>query len=76
VPVNTVGEIYIAGDCLARGYLNNSGFTGKKFVQNPYSEGRMYKSGDYARWLPDGNIQFIGRADNQVKIRGLRIELG
>ncbi len=76
VPVNTAGEIYIAGDCLARGYLNNSGFTGKKFVQNPYSEGRMYKSGDYARWLPDGNIQFIGRADNQVKIRGLRIELG
>ncbi len=76
VPVNVTGEIYIAGDCLARGYLNNSEATGKKFVHNPFSGGRMYRSGDHARWLPDGNIQFIGRADNQVKIRGLRIELG
>nr|WP_278286571.1 condensation domain-containing protein [Zhouia spongiae] len=77
VPIGVVGEICISGDGLARGYLNRPELTAAKFVDNPFNEGdRLYKTGDLGRWLPDGNIEFIGRKDSQVKIRGFRIELG
>lgn len=69
------GELCIAGDGLARGYLNNEELTNEKFVKNPFGTGRMYYSGDVAKWLPDGNIMYLGRCDEQIKIRGFRIEL-
>ncbi len=74
--VGMPGELCIAGDGLARGYLNRLELTAEKFVKNPFGEGKMYRSGDLARWLPDGNIDYLGRIDEQVKIRGFRIELG
>lgn len=75
--VGMPGEICIAGDGLARGYLNREELTAEKFVPNPFIPGeRLYKTGDIGRWMPDGNIQFYGRRDNQVKVRGYRIELG
>jgi surfactin family lipopeptide synthetase A len=71
------GELCIAGIGLARGYLNNAALTDEKFTNNPVNPGeRVYRTGDTARWLPDGNIEYLGREDHQVKIRGLRIELG
>lgn len=76
-PVGVIGEICISGDGLARGYLNKADLTAEKFVMNPFEEGkRMYKTGDMGKWLADGNIEFIGRKDYQVKLRGYRIELG
>lgn len=81
-PIGVVGELCIAGVGLARGYLNNPELTANKFVENPFrlaqknQNDKMYKTGDLARWLPDGNIEFCGRVDHQVKIRGFRIELG
>jgi D-alanine--poly(phosphoribitol) ligase subunit 1 len=75
--VGETGELCIAGVGLARGYLNNQALTDEKFVDNPGHPGeRIYRTGDVARWLPDGNIEYLGREDHQVKIRGLRIELG
>ena len=76
-PIGVAGELYIAGEILAKGYLNNLALTAEKFIDDPFMFGeKMYKTGDLARWLPDGNIEFLGRIDNQVKIRGFRIELG
>ncbi|MBB6716467.1 non-ribosomal peptide synthetase [Clostridium gasigenes] len=77
VPIGVIGEICVSGNGLARGYLNNEKLTEEKFVNNPYETGeKMYKTGDLARWLPDGNIECLRRIDDQVKVRGFRIELG
>lgn len=77
VAVGEAGELCIAGIGLARGYLNNAALTDEKFTDNPVNPGeRIYRTGDIARWLRDGNIEYLGREDHQVKIRGLRIELG
>jgi len=79
VPVGVIGELYIGGDGLARGYRNSSDLNGEKFISNPFDcepGSRLYKTGDLARYRADGNIECLSRIDNQVKIRGFRIELG
>ena len=79
VPVGVPGELCIGGDGLAREYLNHPELTTEKFVPNPFSSEpgeRLYKTGDLARYLPDGHIKFLGRGDDQIKIRGFRVELG
>ncbi|MGL6344741.1 MAG: amino acid adenylation domain-containing protein, partial [Waterburya sp.] len=84
VPIGVTGEIYVGGDGLARGYLNNPRLTAEKFIQISFQsslttvgrENRLYKTGDLARYLSNGELEYLGRIDNQVKIRGFRIELG
>ncbi|RLJ72737.1 non-ribosomal peptide synthetase [Pedobacter alluvionis] len=77
VPAGVIAEVYITGKGLARGYFNQPGLTKEKFVSNPFQPGtKMYRTGDLGRWLADGNIEFLGRADDQVKISGYRVELG
>ena len=79
VPPGVIGELYIAGAGVTAGYLNQPERTAERFLPNPFStdpDARMYRTGDLARYLPDGNVEFLGRADDQVKIRGFRIELG
>ncbi len=76
-PIGVVGELYVGGDGLSKGYLNREDLTRTKFIDNPHKSGeRLYRTEDMARWLPDGNIEFHGRIDNQLKIRGFRVELG
>ena len=76
LPIGVVGEIYIYGIQVGLGYLNKPEMTKERFLDNPFGEGKMYKSGDIGRWTFDGKVQCLGRIDNQVKLRGLRIELG
>lgn len=78
-PIGVPGELHIGGVQLARGYLNRPQLTAEKFIRDPFSSepgARLYKTGDLSRFLPDGNIEYLGRLDHQVKIRGFRIELG
>ncbi|WP_025742494.1 non-ribosomal peptide synthetase [Aquimarina pacifica] len=84
VPVGVIGELFVGGAGLSRGYLNRPELTKERFISNPFASDldiergytRLYKTGDLVRWLPDGNLEYIGRNDDQVKIRGYRIELG
>lgn len=76
VPTGITGELCFAGDGVGAGYLNRPELTAEKFIDNPFGEGKLYKTGDLAYWREDGNIVYVGRNDFQVKIRGLRIELG
>lgn len=77
LPVGAVGELCIGGSILANGYLNNEELTNTKFITNPFNEKeKLYRTGDLAKWKPDGEIEFLGRIDSQIKIRGFRVELG
>lgn len=76
VPAGATGELYLGGVCVARGYLNRPELTAERFQTNPFADGQMYKTGDLARFLPHGTIEFLGRSDHQVKIRGIRVEPG
>jgi microcystin synthetase protein McyA len=78
VPIGIIGELYIGGEGLSRGYLNNEKLTNENFILNPFenNNSKLYKTGDLARYLKNGYIEYIGRIDNQIKLRGLRIELG
>jgi len=79
LPIGAIGELYLGGAQLARGYLGRPELTQKQFIPDPFSGisgTRMYRTGDWARWLPDGELDFIGRKDDQIQIRGYRVELG
>ncbi|MCG8323428.1 MAG: amino acid adenylation domain-containing protein, partial [Cytophagales bacterium] len=76
-PVGIAGEIYVGGDGLARGYLNDPERTAENFISHPFDKSRrLYRTGDIGKWFEDGNIEYVGRKDNQIKIRGYRVELG
>ena len=75
VPIGVIGEIYIGGIQVGDGYIGKAEMTAEKFLKNPFGPGKIYKSGDIGRWTFDGKVQCLGRIDNQVKLRGLRIEL-
>ena len=76
VPQGAIGELWIGGEGVTRGYRGRDALTAEKFIPNPFGEGRLYRSGDLARYLPNGDLEYLGRNDFQVKIRGFRIELG
>src|SRR6185295_12574746 len=73
LPAGATGELYIGGEGVSRGYLNRPDLTAERFIANPFGEGRLYRTGDMVRWRPDGELEFLGRADTQVKINGLRM---
>lgn len=74
-PIGVPGELWVGGDGIARGYINNEELTSQKFIKNPFGDGLIYKTGDLVKWLPDGNLVFLSRMDKQIKLRGFRIEL-
>src|SRR2546422_1973984 len=77
VPLGAPGELVFSGICVGRGYVNDPERTRRAFMADPQREGhRLYRSGDYGRWLPEGKLEFLGRRDTQVKISGFRIEIG
>src|SRR2546428_2579826 len=77
VPLGAPGELVFSGVCVGRGYINDPERTRRGFMADPHREGhRLYRSGDYGRWLPEGNLEFLGRRDTQVKFSGFRIEIG
>lgn len=74
--IGVPGELCMSGIGMAKGYLNKENLTKQKFIDNPFGQGKLYRSGDLARWLPDGNIEYLGRIDQQVKIEALELSLG
>ncbi|KAJ1968956.1 hypothetical protein IWQ62_000928, partial [Dispira parvispora] len=76
LPIGTIGEIYIGGVGVSQGYINRTELNETRFIPNPFAAGRLYRTGDYGRWLPSGELECLGRADDQVKIRGFRVEIG
>src|SRR5690606_17241251 len=75
-PIGVTGELCVSGPQVSMGYLNREELTAEKFIDNPYGEGKLYRTGDLARWTSDGVLEFLGRKDRQVKVRGYRIEPG